>query len=48
VSLPPADAPWAECQAMKCLPIEDRIDVCVSIDVKLIYHVAFQLFAFRS
>jgi hypothetical protein len=22
---------------MKCLPIEDRVDVCVSIDVKLIY-----------
>ena len=22
---------------MKCLPIEDRVDVCVSVDVKLIY-----------
>jgi hypothetical protein len=37
--------PWAESQVIECLPIEDRIDVCVIVGVKRITGVAFQLSA---
>jgi hypothetical protein len=37
--------PWAESHVMKCLPIEDRVDVCVIVGVKRITGVAFQLSA---